>query len=229
MSSAIAPHAAACASVRLPGQPGAGAPGRHRSPNPGTVFGTSLYRELQLLGRCRITRAQPLNAAAAAAARVLNLADRGHTAPGQRAAIMLVSCDPYAWAGSWRATRIEVTMWQWLNRRLPRDLRCRRHREGVAVALVGHRRDVCRNLDLQSFASVLSNAFNRDRRDNERAFGMPARPGLAVLDAGGQAACTAATSDVGSKVRRVSGRGLVTWAAERAGHGAVPVRRPGRW
>jgi imidazolonepropionase-like amidohydrolase len=64
------------------------------APNPGTVFGASLHRELELLGRCGITPAQALNAATAAPARVFNLADRGHTAPGQRADLMLVSGDP---------------------------------------------------------------------------------------------------------------------------------------
>jgi imidazolonepropionase-like amidohydrolase len=64
------------------------------APNPGTVFGASLHRELELLGRCGITPAQALNAATAAPARVFNLADRGHIVPGQRADLMLVSGDP---------------------------------------------------------------------------------------------------------------------------------------
>ncbi len=42
----------------------------------------------------QIRPAQALNAATAAPARVFNLADRGHTAPGQRADLMLVSGDP---------------------------------------------------------------------------------------------------------------------------------------
>jgi adenine deaminase len=58
------------------------------------VFGASLHRELELLGRCGMTPAQALNAATAAPARVFNLTDRGHTAPGQRADLMLVSGDP---------------------------------------------------------------------------------------------------------------------------------------
>lgn len=64
------------------------------APNPGTVFGASLHRELELLGRCGITPAQALNAATAAPARVFSLADRGHAAPGQRADLVLVSGDP---------------------------------------------------------------------------------------------------------------------------------------
>jgi imidazolonepropionase-like amidohydrolase len=64
------------------------------APNPGTVFGASLHRELELLGRCGITPAQALSAATAAPARVFNLADRGHIASGQRADLVLVSGDP---------------------------------------------------------------------------------------------------------------------------------------
>ncbi|GIH20772.1 amidohydrolase family protein [Rugosimonospora africana] len=64
------------------------------APNPGTVFGASLHRELELLDRCGMTPAQALNAATAAPARVFNLADRGLTAPGRRADLMLVSGDP---------------------------------------------------------------------------------------------------------------------------------------
>ena len=64
------------------------------APNPGTVFGASLHRELELLGRCGSTPAQALTAATAAPARVFNLADRGHIAPGQRADLILVSSDP---------------------------------------------------------------------------------------------------------------------------------------
>lgn len=64
------------------------------APNPGTIFGASLHRELELLARSGLTPAQALNAATAAPARVFNLADRGHTAPGQRADLILVSGDP---------------------------------------------------------------------------------------------------------------------------------------
>ncbi|MFD8073370.1 amidohydrolase family protein [Streptomyces sp. NPDC059718] len=64
------------------------------APNPGTVFGASLHRELELLGRCGMTPAQALNAATAAPARVFGLADRGQVAPGRRADLMLVSGDP---------------------------------------------------------------------------------------------------------------------------------------
>jgi imidazolonepropionase-like amidohydrolase len=64
------------------------------APNPGTVFGASLHRELELLVRCGMTPAQALAAATCAPARVFNLADRGRIAPGQRADFILVSGDP---------------------------------------------------------------------------------------------------------------------------------------
>jgi imidazolonepropionase-like amidohydrolase len=64
------------------------------APNPGTVFGASLHRELELLVRCGISPAQALTAATAEPARVFGLADRGRVAPGQRADLVLVSGDP---------------------------------------------------------------------------------------------------------------------------------------
>ncbi len=64
------------------------------APTPGTVFGASLHRELELLVRSGISPAQALAAATAEPARVFGLADRGHVAPGQRADLVLVSGDP---------------------------------------------------------------------------------------------------------------------------------------
>jgi imidazolonepropionase-like amidohydrolase len=64
------------------------------APNPGTVFGASLHRELELLVRCGISPAQALAAATAGPARVFGLADRGRVAAGQRADLVLVSGDP---------------------------------------------------------------------------------------------------------------------------------------
>jgi imidazolonepropionase-like amidohydrolase len=64
------------------------------APNPGTVFGASLHRELELLVRCGISPAQVLAAATAEPARVFGLADRGRVAAGQRADLVLVSGDP---------------------------------------------------------------------------------------------------------------------------------------
>ena len=64
------------------------------APNPGTVFGASLHRELELLVRCGISPAQALAGATAEPARVFGLADRGRVVAGQRADLVLVSGDP---------------------------------------------------------------------------------------------------------------------------------------
>jgi Amidohydrolase family len=64
------------------------------APNPGTVFGANLHRELELLVRCGISPAQALAAATAEPARVFGLAGRGRVAVGQRADLVLVSGDP---------------------------------------------------------------------------------------------------------------------------------------
>jgi imidazolonepropionase-like amidohydrolase len=64
------------------------------APNPGTVFGTSLHRELELLVRCGIGPARALAAATTEPARVFGLPDRGRIAAGQRADLVLVSGDP---------------------------------------------------------------------------------------------------------------------------------------
>ncbi|GAB2810553.1 amidohydrolase family protein [Lentzea nigeriaca] len=64
------------------------------APNPGTVFGASLHRELELLVRCGLSPAQALAAATSEPARVFGLADRGRVAAGRRADLVLVSGDP---------------------------------------------------------------------------------------------------------------------------------------
>ncbi len=64
------------------------------APNPGTVFGASLHRELELFVQCGIGPEQTLTAATAAPARVFGLADRGRVAVGHGADLVLVSGDP---------------------------------------------------------------------------------------------------------------------------------------
>jgi imidazolonepropionase-like amidohydrolase len=64
------------------------------APNPGTVFGASLHRELELLVRCGMSPAQALRAATIEPARVFGLADRGRVEAGYRADLVLVSGDP---------------------------------------------------------------------------------------------------------------------------------------
>jgi imidazolonepropionase-like amidohydrolase len=64
------------------------------APNPGTVFGASLHRELELLVRCGMSPAQALSAATSEPARVFGLGDRGRVAAGRRADLILVSGNP---------------------------------------------------------------------------------------------------------------------------------------
>ncbi|ALV47076.1 hypothetical protein MB46_17875 [Arthrobacter alpinus] len=64
------------------------------APNPGTVFGASLHRELELLVRCGLSPTQALVAATSQPARVFGLEDRGRVGVGLRADLVLVSGDP---------------------------------------------------------------------------------------------------------------------------------------
>jgi imidazolonepropionase-like amidohydrolase len=64
------------------------------APNPGTVFGASLHRELELFVRCGISSARTLAAATSEPARVFGLTDRGRIAVGLRADLILLSGDP---------------------------------------------------------------------------------------------------------------------------------------
>ncbi len=62
------------------------------APNPGTVFGASLHRELELLVRCGIrARRRPWPPPRHCRASSVGLADRGRVAAGQRADLVLVS------------------------------------------------------------------------------------------------------------------------------------------
>lgn len=79
------------------------------APNPGTAFGTSLHRELELLVRCGVDPARALAAATGEPARVFGLADRGRVAPGRRADLLLVSGDPVA---DITATRAIERIWR---------------------------------------------------------------------------------------------------------------------
>ncbi|SES11435.1 Imidazolonepropionase [Lentzea xinjiangensis] len=79
------------------------------APNPGTAFGESLHRELELLVRCGVSPARALAAATSAPARVFGLADRGRVAPGLRADLVLVSGDPSA---DITATRAIERIWR---------------------------------------------------------------------------------------------------------------------
>lgn len=62
--------------------------------NPGTAYGLSMHRELELLVKAGLTPAQALTAATATPARAFRLADRGRIAKGLKADLLLVDGDP---------------------------------------------------------------------------------------------------------------------------------------
>ena len=90
----MAPYSTAEENVRRVAEAGIRLLAGTDAPSPGTVFGASLHRELELLVRCGVSPAGALAAATAQPARVFGLADRGRVAVGQRADLVLVSGDP---------------------------------------------------------------------------------------------------------------------------------------
>jgi imidazolonepropionase-like amidohydrolase len=64
--------------------------------NPGTWYGLSLHRELDLLVKSGLTPLQALTAATAAPAKAFRLGDRGRIANGLKADLLLVQGDPTA-------------------------------------------------------------------------------------------------------------------------------------
>jgi imidazolonepropionase-like amidohydrolase len=79
------------------------------APNPGTVHGASLHRELELLVASGLTPLQALAAATSVPARVFGLADRGRIAAGMRADLLLVDGDPTT---DVKATRAIAGVWK---------------------------------------------------------------------------------------------------------------------
>ncbi len=82
------------------------------APNPGTVHGASLHRELELLVDAGLTPVAALRGATSGPARAYGMTDRGAIAPGLRADLVLVDGDPTATitatrriAGIWRGGR----------------------------------------------------------------------------------------------------------------------------
>ncbi len=79
------------------------------APNPGTVPGASLHRELELLVSAGLAPHEALHAATAAPARRYGLDDRGRIAPGLRADLLLVDGDP---TSDIRHTRRILRIWK---------------------------------------------------------------------------------------------------------------------
>lgn len=79
------------------------------APNPGTVHGASMHRELELLVECGFSPAEALAAATSVPAKHFKLDDRGRVAPGMRADLLLVKGDP---AADVKATRAIAHVWK---------------------------------------------------------------------------------------------------------------------
>ena len=77
-------------------------------PNPGTMHGVSLHREIEVLVEAGLTPIDALRAATAAPAEAFKLADRGRIAAGKRADLLLVDGDPTT---DVRATRAIDAVW----------------------------------------------------------------------------------------------------------------------
>jgi imidazolonepropionase-like amidohydrolase len=79
------------------------------SPNPGTVHGASMHREMEMLVHAGLTPLEALIAATSAPAKAFHLNDRGEIAPGKRADLLLVRGDPTV---DITATRDIVHVWK---------------------------------------------------------------------------------------------------------------------
>src|SRR5262249_10231517 len=79
------------------------------APNPGTLHGASVHRELELLVKAGLTPAEALAAATSAPAAQFRLSDRGRLEPGRRADLLLVEGDPTA---DIKATRNIARVWK---------------------------------------------------------------------------------------------------------------------
>jgi imidazolonepropionase-like amidohydrolase len=79
------------------------------APNPGTLHGASMHRELELLVQAGLSPTDALAAATSVPARVFGLPDRGLIVPGRRADLLLVKGDVLQ---SITATRDIVAIWK---------------------------------------------------------------------------------------------------------------------
>src|SRR5262245_13872566 len=79
------------------------------APNPGTLHGASMHRELELLVKSGLTPVEALAAATSAPAAQFRLSDRGRIEPGRRADLLLVKGDPTV---DIKATRNIARVWK---------------------------------------------------------------------------------------------------------------------
>lgn len=96
------------------------------APNPGTAYGASIHRELELLTRSGLTAEQALASATSVPAQTFGLDDRGRIAPGMVADLLLVDGDP---TEDILATREVVGVWK-RGVRMDRDA----YRDALAAA-----------------------------------------------------------------------------------------------
>jgi imidazolonepropionase-like amidohydrolase len=79
------------------------------APNPGTIHGATIHRELELLVQAGLSPVEALTAATSTTARTFKLEDRGRIATGMRADLVLVDGDP---TRDITATRSIVEVWK---------------------------------------------------------------------------------------------------------------------
>ncbi len=79
------------------------------APNPGTAYGSSMHRELELLVNAGLSAIEALAATTSVPARICGLRDRGRVAPGMCADLLLVEGNP---AGDVTDTRNIVAVWK---------------------------------------------------------------------------------------------------------------------
>jgi len=79
------------------------------APNPGTTYGASLHRELELLVQAGLTPLEALESATSKSAKIFNLEDHGIIKPGAAADLVLVKGDP---TKDILATRNIVAVWK---------------------------------------------------------------------------------------------------------------------
>jgi imidazolonepropionase-like amidohydrolase len=79
------------------------------APNPGTLHGASVHRELELLVKAGLTPLEALAAATSTPAAQFRLSDRGRIEPGRRADLLLVKGDPTV---DIKATRNIARIWK---------------------------------------------------------------------------------------------------------------------
>lgn len=179
------------------------------APNPGTAYGASLHRELELPTQAGLTPTEALAAATSVTARVFGLEDRGRIAPGLVADLVLVEGNP---VDDILASRAIVGVWK---RGVQAD------REAYAQALEGTRQAGQAQADMLAEGEVaLISDFEAD--DLSVSFGQPWAP-TTDEQAGGdsQAEIAVVEGGAGGSAGALEIRGVVGSAFELPWAGAM--------